>query len=418
MQQMDTKVILKYRSVTSGLLQALLFLAVFLPGGSAFGLPNVKVLALGLFLAVLVVFALANHEGPSRANVIFLLLVGSCLVLWSLVGVFNGQGRSSEVLYQVKDIGSTILLAWATCFAIRKNIVLPESVIRAVIYGCFALSVAKLAVIAAALSRDLDVVEIVQRTFGEFSFVTGPLVPGLFRMEVSSDILQPFAVFALLATKIGGVKFSRIWTFVILLALLASGFFAFARYIWGAYFVAIVAAIIVQRNWKALALAVVAVLAFYGVFREVSSTVFESRFLSEGTEISDYERAEQTRALIDEFERRPILGKGMGSHASAIVRLETHSYAYEIQWLALLMQFGVVGLAAILLLIWVSMRDLIAAKNFTKIWLCLLYLVWLLASFTNSHLTSSFAGATFALFIAMFHKVRYSNVIEDRYSHA
>jgi hypothetical protein len=406
------------RSISSGLFQALLFLAVFLPAGSVFGLPNIKVLALGLFLVFLIVYAFANHDGPSPADVVFLLLVSSCIILWSLVGVFNGQGNSSEIFSQAKDITSTILLAWASYFVIRKNIVRPETVIRAVIYGCFALSAMKLAVIAAALSHDVDVAEKVQAAFGEFSFVSGPLVPGLFRLDFPSDILQPFALFALLAPKVSGIRFGRIWTLVMLLAMLPSGFFAFSRYTWGVYVVAVLAALIVQRNWKVLVVTVVAALAFYGAYRDVFSVVFESRFLSEGTEISDYGRIEQAKAMIDEVERRPILGKGMGSHTTVVSTFGSHSYAYEIQWLALLMQFGVVGLAAILLLIWASMRDLIAARHFAKLWLCLLYLLWLLASFTNSHLTSSFAGAAFALFMAMFYKVRYSAPIEGDYSYA
>lgn len=408
----------KYRSVTGRLLQALLFLAVFLPAGSVFGLPNIKVLALGLFLMVLVVYTFANHEGPSRADVVFLFLVSLCLVLWSLVGVFNGQGNGSEVFNQLKDIGSTILLAWASYFVIRKGIVRPESVIRAIICGCFALSAMKLAVIAGVLSHGVDVAEKVQAAFGEFSFLTGSLVPGLFRLEFPSDILQPFALFALLAPKVSGARFGRIWTLVMLLAMLPSGFFAFSRYTWGVYVVAALAALIVQRNWKVLVVTVAASLTFYGAYRDVFSTVFESRFLSEATEISDYGRIEQTRAMIDEVARRPILGKGMGSHAGVELRMEAHNYSYEIQWLAFLMQFGAVGLTVILLLIWASMRDLLAAKHFAKLWLCLLYLLWLLASFTNPHLTSSFAGAAFALFMAMFYKVRYGAPVESDYSYA
>lgn len=407
---------LKYRSVASGLLQVLLFLAVSLPSGSVFGLPNIKILVLGLFLVVLVIYTFANHDGFSPADIVFLFVVSSCLLLWSLVGVFNGQGNGSEVFYQAKDIASTIVLAWASYFVIRKNIVRPETVIRAVIYGCFALSAMKLAVIAAALSHDVDVTEKVQAAFGEFSFVSGPIVPGLFRLEFPSDILQPFALFALLAPKVSGVRFGRIWTLVMLLAMLPSGFFAFSRYTWTVYVVAVLAALMVQRNWKVLVVTVVAALTFYGAYRDVFSTVFESRFLSEGTEISDYARIEQAKAMIDEVERRPILGKGMGSHATAFVELETHSYSYEIQWLAFLMQFGAVGLTAILLLIWAAMRDLIAARHFAKLWLCLLYLLWLLASFTNPHLTSSFAGAAFALFMAMFYRVRYGAPVKSDYS--
>ena len=400
---------LKYASVASGLLQALLFLAVFLPAGSVFGLPNIKVLVLVLFLIVLAFCTFANDKGPSLGDVVFLFLVSSCLVLWSLIGALNGQGSATEILSQLKDIGSTILLAWLSRFGIKKGIVRAEAVIRAVVYGCLALSVVKLAIIAGVFAYGVDMIGMVERAFGESSFITVSIAPGLFRMEFASDILQPFALFAVLVPNVSGVRFGRAWTLIITLVFLISGFLAFGRYIWAVYVVAFLAAMVLRRNWKGLAVTVVAALTLYGAFRESLDAAFLLRFQSEGTERSDYERVEQTRALINEVERRPLFGKGMGSHTNAVVRLETHSYAYEVQWLAFLMQFGVVGLTAILLLIWGALRDLIAARRSGKLWLCLLFLLWLVSSFTNPHLTSSFAGAAFALFLAMFYKARYPN---------
>ena len=70
------------------------------------------------------------------------------------------------------------------------------------------------------------------------------------------------------------------------------------------------------------------------------------------------------------------------------------------------MQFGALGMAGIILLVGNSARDLIASRHRGRSWMALLFVLWLLSGWTNPYLTSSFAGATFGMFMAMFYRMR------------
>jgi len=137
--------------------------------------------------------------------------------------------------------------------------------------------------------------------------------------------------------------------------------------------------------------------------------VYEDRFVR-AAESSDTGRTEQARALWGEIKARPILGKGMGAHVATDSRTITQKYSYELQWLAFLMQFGIMGVIGILLLVAASTRDLVMAKHPAKPWVLLLFVLWLLESLTNPHITSSYAGAAFGLFMAMFYRMRNTNL--------
>jgi hypothetical protein len=190
---------------------------------------------------------------------------------------------------------------------------------------------------------------------------------------------------------------------------LGSGLLAHSRATWFIYVVSIFVAMIVQRSWKTMAVTVLAVLLLYVSFYDVFNLVYEERFVREA-ELSDTGRIEQARALMVEIKARPILGKGMGAHVNTFISSDKDKFSYELQWLAWLMQFGIVGEIGILLLVAASARDLAMAKHPAKPWMLLLFVLWLLASLTNPYLTSSFAGATFGLFMAMFYRMRNTNL--------
>ncbi len=400
----------RIRSITSALFLVLLFLVVSLPTGSIFGL-NVKAIALGAFVVALVLYLIAGHDGLSNSEIVSLTLVGASLCFWSLVSVLNGQGDTSEIFYQLRDVASAIIIAWLSIFSIRTGLVRAESLITTVIYGVFFLSALKFFLLIAMFAYNIDPVQATQSVFGQLSLVSGDIVFGLIRIEFSADILGAFALFALLARSVSGVRLGRFSTVIILAVVLGSGFIAFSRYIWLLYVVGILSAMIVERSWKIMTLTAIILVASYFFYNNVFNTILEARFVSSETDISDIDRFEQFRALVGEIKSRPIFGKGLGTHINTNVRSEVHKYSYELQWPGLLMQFGIVGMAGILLLLAASARDLVAARHPAKPWIFLLFLLWLLASWTNPYLTSSFAGAAFGLFMAIFHRIKNSYAI-------
>lgn len=389
------------------LLQALLLIAVCLPTGSIFGL-NVKIPAFGLFsLALALYIVTRSSKWITTDEFIFLALFTGALAFWGLVAIFRGQSQTSQVFLQLKDIGSTVILAWLCLFFLRRNLLRPEDVIKPIVYGIVALAVMKIALIAVTLVLKIDPIQLLGNVFGDDALVGGSIAFGLSRIEFSSDILGSFVLFALLCPSVSGVRFRRITIAFFALVLLASGLLAFARYIWFLEAFAIVAATIIEGRFKLLVLGAFAMIGVAYFYYQELQPVFEERFFSDQVSDSDLIRMEQSKALVSAIETRPFLGKGLGAHVNAVIRNSEDQYSYELQWLSLTMQFGFAGLVAILLMIFASARDLLASHHPAKFWLLALFILWLFSGWTNPHLTSSFAGATFGMFMAFFFKLRY-----------
>ncbi len=389
------------------LLQFILMIAVCLPTGSIFGL-NVKIPAFAIFFAVFA-FYLATHSTNwlSASDLIFLgsFLAGICF--WALIAIFHGQSQTAQMFLQLKDISSTVFLAWLCIFFVRHHLLRSEGIIKPVVYGTLALAVMKLLLIAVTIGPKIDPIQLLSNVFGEDALVGGSMAFGLTRVEFSSDIIDSFALFAILCPSVSGLRFRRYSTFCAVAVLLASGLLAFARYIWFLEFVAIVAALVVERRLKLLAIAVVALVPIFLVYYETLEPLVEARFFSDQVSDSDLIRVEQSKALLDAIEARPLIGKGLGTHVNEVIRNQQNQYSYELQWLSLSMQFGILGLAGIALLIAASARDLLLSHHPAKPWLILLFSLWLLSGWTNPHLTSSFAGATFGMFMALSYAMRY-----------
>jgi hypothetical protein len=302
-----------------------------------------------------------------------------------------------------------IAVAFLSIFAIRRGLVKAETLITVIIYGMFAVSAVKVALVVASFPSNIDLVQTAHSVFGEETRVE-PLLLGLFRLDFPADSVGAFALFALLAPSVSGVRFSRMSKlFISIIVVLGSGFLGYARATWFVYVACIFVAMIVERSWKAMAVTILAALVLGVCYYDVFSAVSEDRFVAQA-ESSDIGRIEQARALMAEIEVRPMLGKGMGAHLDTDTRNLRQRYSYEVLWLGFLMQFGIMGEIGVLILVTASARDLVMAKHPAKLWVLLVFALWLLENCFNPHLTSSFAGATFGLFMAMFYRMRYANL--------
>jgi len=398
----------KLRSVTAALFLLLLFLAVFLPTGSLFGV-NVKVIALALFCAAFVFYLIADGAILSRSDVVFLLLVAGALCFWSLVGILRSGTDSLQTFSELRMIASVIFIAWVGILFIRKGVVRPERLITVVIYALVATGCLKFALLAGMVIYGANPIESIESIFGVGS-VLSAFTQRWFRIEFAADILAPFGLFALMAPSVSGVNFGRISRIALSVLLLASVIMAYSRYTWFAFVCAVLGAAVIEKTWRTVAGTTIAcVLLLAVLYGDVFSDVLVERFQSEGVAISDEGRVHQFAALVEEIEHRPVLGKGMGASAIGHMSSIENPYSYELQWLAFVMQFGILGSIGILLLIAESARDLILAKHPAKLYVGLVFLVWLSSAWTNPAVISSFAGGAFALFMAMFHRLRFSD---------
>jgi len=69
-------------------------------------------------------------------------------------------------------------------------------------------------------------------------------------------------------------------------------------------------------------------------------------FSMNSSDDSPQARTEQTHALLKEWEQRPIIGAGFGATSHGSLRSEETPWAYELYYLALLFQTGIIGLGA------------------------------------------------------------------------
>jgi O-Antigen ligase len=405
-EQQNRRAYAESRPFAASLLLLLLFTAVCLPTGSIFGL-NVKV---ALFLVYGASFAwfitLNSSQWPTLSEQVFLGIFTSCLCFWAILAICYGESDTKQIFLEMKDMASTVLIAWFCYFFLRRRLLRPESVIRSVIYAAVTVGFLKLALILGVLLLRLSPVDLIESAFGEGSLVSGEIGLGLTRLGFSSDIVGAFALFAILCPSVSGVRLRREFVALGVLMLLASGLLAYSRYVWFTDLFAIVAALVIERRLKALLFSALALGILAVVFFDVVGPLFTARFSSEQVSDSDQIRGEQSQALWDEIEARPVLGKGIGQHALAVIRNEQNRYSYELQWMSLLMQTGIVGVGAILLLIVAAARDLLAVRGPVKFWLAALYMLWVFGSWTNPYLISSFAGVTFGMFLAMFYRMR------------
>ncbi len=394
------------RPFAANLLLLVLFIAVSLPAGSIFGL-NVKILVFLAFIAAFLPNLATSSIRLSSSELIGLALLVAAQCLWSVVAILNGQSDVPQVFLQMKDITSTILIAWLSIFFVRRGLLRSDQIVATVVYGIAALSILKLVLVAGMFSSHIDPVQILGSIFGEESLESGSIAFNLTRIEFPSDITGSFALFAILCPSVSGLRFRRISILLLVPVLVISGLLAYSRYLWFLAGFAIISALVIERRFKSLAIIAAAAIVIALTSYETLQPVIEARFLSEQTSDSDVIRVEESRALFEEAKIRPFFGKGLGTHVNSMLRNEQTRYSYELQWMSFLMQFGIVGIAGILVLIHASARDLLASRHRAKPWMLLLFGLWLLSSWTNPYLTSSFAGATFAMFMAMFYRMRH-----------
>jgi hypothetical protein len=379
--------------------------AVCLPTGSILGL-NVKAVLFVVSAASFLAFICSDiREWPTLSEQTFLAAFTACLCFWTILGLLTGESEIMEVFVQLKDVASTVLIAWFCFFFIRRGLLQPESIVKSVVYATVVVGLLKIGLIVSSIFLHADPVQTIESVFGEASLVSGDIGLGLTRLEFSSDIVGAFSLFAILCPSVSGVRARRHIVAAMVLLLVISGLISYSRYIWFVDLFAVVAALLIERRFKLLLLSTLAVAALAGVFYEEVGPLFTARFSSTQVTDSDLTRVEQSKSLLQEIEGHPLLGKGMGQHAQ-VIRSEQNRYSYELQWMSLLMQTGILGVAVILCLIFATARDLIAVRGPVQLWLAALYLLWLLGSWTNPYLTSSFAGATFGMFIALFYRVR------------
>lgn len=380
-----------------------LFLVIVLPSGSVFGV-NFK-LPLYALLLPSALYVFCRQEPVKMREVAFLLMAPAIFLIW----VIEAQVYGFEIagsLRQYTDILLTLLTCWLAVLFCRTSRGARVQFLRTVIAAETLASSLKVVLLVYALLRGVPVtslIEAIDHAFG-VELMTMDLGALLGRIQFVSDGLIPICVFAILyhrqRLRIGA------WTSLIALTfLLFSVVLSFSRYFWAYTLLALVMGLTLGKKDRVYAVLLAVLVAVTLLSLPLLSALYQTRFSQEVAGDSDTARVEQIAALKLFFLDAPLLGHGLGSYTSQVIRSEDNSkFGYEVQLLAL---FGQVGLAGMLVFagicafyfrcLWPKERSELLNKGA----LVLLLLAWLASGLFNPLLINPVGAVSYAVIMCM-----------------
>ena len=377
----------------------LITVGVTVPSSGDHGLLAPKTLAFLLVAAVGAFYLLLNRRfsGGTQKLLSFFLLFLLFLGTWLILG-FNNE---EQAVGQFKVFMITLFVTVVTLFALEERLIAFSTLLKVVIFSNFTYSVIK---VFLALLHTLGLFDLLGLMQGlGIRFMSMEIIGNLGRLQTSVDILTPFVLFFVLTDKAWGLFLPRLFKSSFVVFAWLSVALSFSRFLLVCALLAHVAFWFTE-NRKPLFISLskflvilCCLVGFVGPERVLA--VIEKRFYSSNSLHSDEVRENQVNELMLGFNENPYLGKGMGGWAEKAVRDYKLKFTYEVQWVSFLMQFGLFGLLGLLLpLFLILARLLILPISRLQISLLAMFLLWLIAGFTNPFLISLTSGIVYALF--------------------
>ena len=344
--------------------------------------PGSATLKFALLVAVLVVGTLGG-DFQMRGWVIGALAVLSMglAYLVALVHQVAGADRDAHLLRIF-----SFYAAFATLFYIRRAFMTPASIDRLCLYSTLLMAAFKIGILIAVNLFGISLIQALD-ILG-FESVTLMIRENIFRLQFPSD----FIVLFLLACYSG--RRSAVSDILFVVAVGVVVFLSFSRFIFLCFFVGL----FVRMVWTGRADLITGISGVLLLGTVISfGDVLVERFVGEGSDVSDDIRVEQVQQLTRQITVNPVFGSGVGASVPNFTRSESLPYSYEVQWYATLMQFGVIGTAALLLNVTLAVMWRIRGEK-SRFCLAVLLAMWVFAGFTNPFITS--LGSAVGLSIA------------------
>lgn len=349
--------------------------------------PGLAVLKTALILFVCLYFVATRKLGGEK--LVWAISVGMQVGLGVLVGVIQGVDLASIVGQSIRILifFAIIAIGWYAVSGVTykratiDNMVLATTLILAII---------KLILFSLVFSGYASMSDL-KNSFDLVTTTGGNIGYGLPRIQFPSDIALIFLVVAYT----GGRNLLVDLLFVFAVVIIA--YLAFSRYIF-----VLTAVAFVTRSFRLGKLDVIPLVCIAGgvAMFFVFFDNLQDRFYGVGTTNSDDIRTDQVRHLLAAFLDNPVFGLGAGSHAPGFLRNTNILYLYEVQWYALLMQFGLIGMAWMACNIFFALKhsDLRGKTDFTEaLVLVIVTLVWIGSGLTNPLALTVGAAAGFCI---------------------
>ncbi|MBA3957460.1 MAG: O-antigen ligase family protein [Parachlamydiaceae bacterium] len=323
------------------------------------------------------------------------------LGLWALLGAFYEETPSNSTIDQFKVIWLTLSVVAISIYLVSQQIISFATLLKTVVYANFLYSCVKVAAVVLHLLGVFDVLDLMTRL--GMRFMSMQIVGTLFRLQLSNDIVTPFILFFVLQSEKFGIHWSKKFRTLYFVISIFAIFLSFSRFLIAA---AALGAALHVCTWSLSrvirAIPVFLLIMFMGaawIGMDNLYTIVERRILSSDNEASDQTRTEQIASLVEESEKFPFFGKGLGGYVPNYIRDDIILHSYEVQWVAFLMQFGIVGLLLVIAAFsCIALNFMSLPITRRKLAFLCLFLVWLLSGFTNPFLVSLASGIVYSLF--------------------
>ena len=126
------------------------------------------------------------------------------------------------------------------------------------------------------------------------------------------------------------------------------------------------------------------------------------RFSGTLVSFSDNIREEELLILSNGFWESPFIGRGLGAYIRDFIRLQSHPYSYELEYLSFLYQFGIFGFITIVIpIIYVAYKNSVGIlhRGIAKFITLVNFLIWLLKPIFNPNFLSSSSGMLISILI-------------------
>lgn len=384
---------------------AMLVIGLMMPSDGNHGIMTPKSLSfLSCFVLMMYYSVLRYRITKYQLYLIcFALMSLSFLLIWMFIGHWQKDEWLESAFDQFKIFAITIATVMMTLNLVSEGLTTREKILKIIIYANFIYSIIKVLVVVLHFTGILNMFKVLD-LLGIRYMSMAMLQGNLSRLQTSVDIITPFLLLFVLQGRQLNLGFSRRFIYCYVLVSLPAIFLSFSRFLYG---VATVSMILYwcTLNFTGLlrVIFLTVILGCCGIawvgIEKVEILIYE-RFFSYDNKMSDQVRVDQINALMNELEITPILGKGLGGYVEGLVRDGAIQYSYEVQWVAFLMQFGILGFTVLLIpVLLIGYKLFLPPFSRVKLGFLGLFIVWILSGFTNPFLISLTSGIVYSIFI-------------------
>lgn len=382
----------------------LLIVGLVLPSDGNHGITSPKGLAFLSSLGSLAfLFCIKPSKSWDQLKLLgFVLVATSFFFIWLFLGTLINTVPVDSAMDQFKIFLTTLAVVVMTLFLMKERFVLPQTILKFMIYANFSFSLAKVMLVVLHLLGVINLFGVLEKV--GLRFMSMAIIGNIGRLQTSVDIVTPFLLFFVLQSEKLQLGFSKKFKIVYQVISLLSIFLSFSRFLLGVAFVSYILYWLTlkpSKVIKGIVLAAVlcfALVLFIGI--DNTASIIERRFFSKDNYYSDLARTEQIEALMQQHEEYPYFGMGLGGFTPHLLRDGLLTHSYEVQWVAFFMQFGLFGIAGLLVPVGMIGKEFILTHFSRFKWACFgLFGVWLLSGFTNPYLISLTSGIMYAVFL-------------------